>query len=150
MDEQGGPNVARSVEFETDATVTSSVVAAVRARDVHLTNAAAGMVAADGNVSILNGGCGPVVASGGVTIRNGGCGPVITGGDVSFTNGGTQSVMAAGAATIGPNGYVGLVVSPKVTLADGGRVLFSTREALVFGAAAGTVAVVLSRLFRRR
>jgi hypothetical protein len=149
MDEHG-PNMAGSVEFETDATVTGSVVGAVRARDVHLANGAAGFVAAGGNLSILNGGCGPVVAGGDVTIRNGGCGPVIAGGDVSFTNGGTQSVMAAGAATVGANGYVGLVVSPKVTVEDGGKVLFSTREALAFGAAAGVVSLMLSRIFRRR
>lgn len=148
MDEQV-PNIAGSVEFETDAVVKGSVLGAVRARDVHLTNAGAGFVAAGGNVSVLNGGCGPVVATGGVTIHNGGCGPVITGGDVSFTNGGTQSVMAAGGATIGSNGYVGLVVSPTVTVADGGKVLFTTREALLFGAVAGVVAAVLSRVFRR-
>jgi hypothetical protein len=44
----------------------------VRARDVRLEEAAAGFVAADGDLSILNGGCGPVIANGGVTIRNGG------------------------------------------------------------------------------
>ena len=149
MNEQD-PSIAGSVEFETDATVTGSLVGAVRARDVHLTNAAAGFATATGNLSILNGGCGPVVASGGVTIRNGGCGPVIAGGDVSFTNAGTQSVIAARTATVGPNAYVGLVVSPRVTIADGGKVLFSTREALLFGAAAGVVSLMLSRIFRRR
>jgi len=149
MDEQV-PNIAGSVEFEKDAAVSGSVVGVVQARDVHLTKAAAGLLAAGGNVSILNGGCGPVVATGGVTIHNGGCGPVIAGGDVSFTNGGTQSVIAAGAATIGPNGYVGLVVSPNVTVAEGGKVLFSTREAIAFGATAGVVSLILSRIFRRR
>jgi len=66
--------VAKSLEFETDANVTNSLVGLVKARDVHLTDAGAGFVAAEGNFSILNGGCGPVIANGGVTIRNGGCG----------------------------------------------------------------------------
>jgi len=148
MDEQG-PSAARAVEFESDATVTKAAVGLVKARDVHLTNAGAGFVAAEGNLSILNGGCGPVLANGGVTIRNGGCGPVIASGDVSFQNGGTQSVLAAGGATIGPNAFVGVVVSPKVTVKDGGKVLLGTREALAFGAAAGLAFAFLSRLIRR-
>jgi hypothetical protein len=149
MDEHG-QQAAGSLEFEKDASVTRSVVGAVRARDVHLTQAMAGLVAADGNLSILNGGCGPVLANGGVTIRNGGCGPLIANGDVSIQQGGTQSIMAAGAATVGPSAWVGLVVSPKVTVEDGGRVLMSTRQAAAFGAVAGAVAGLLSLAVRAR
>ena len=148
MDEQG-QHAAGSLEFEKDASVTRSVVGAVRARDVHLTQAMAGLVAADGNVSILNGGCGPVLANGGVTLRNGGCGPLIANGDVSIEQGGTQSVMAAGGATIGPSAWVGLVVSPKVTVEDGGKVLMSTRQAAAFGATVGLVVALLTRMVRR-
>lgn len=145
MNEQGG--VAGAMEFQSDATVTRSIVGLVKARDVHLTGSGAGLVAADGNFSILNGGCGPVLANGAVTIRNGGCGPLIANGDVSIENGGTQAILAAGEATIGPRAFVGIVVSPKITVADGGRVLMSSPMALAAGA--GIALLLLARLVRR-
>jgi hypothetical protein len=144
-----GRSAAKALEFETDALVKNSLVGRVKARDVHLTEAAAGFVAAEGNFSILNGGCGPVIANGGVTIRNGGCGPMIANGDVSIEYGGTQSILAAGSATIGRQAFVGFVVSPKVTVEDGGKVLMGPRQAVLFGAAAGVVFALVSRLMRR-
>ena len=148
MDEYS-ERAASSLEFDKDASVERSLIGFVRARDVHLHQAAAGPVAAGGNLSILQGGCGPVIANGSVTIRQGGCGPLIANGDVSIEQGGTQSVIAAGGATLGDHAYVGLVLSPKVTVEDGGRVLMSTPQALAFGAAAGLVFALLSRLVRR-
>jgi len=148
MDEMGR-SAAKSLEFESDAHVKNSLVGFVKARDVHLTEAAAGFVAAEGNFSILNGGCGPVIANGGVTIRNGGCGPMIANGDVSIEYGGTQSILAAGNATIGRQAFVGLVVSPKITVEDGGKVLMTPRQAVLFGAAVGAVCALLFRLIRR-
>jgi hypothetical protein len=133
-----------------DRIVNRSVVGLLRARDAHLTQSGAGLVAARGSLSIENGGCGPVLANGNVTFRNGGCGPLIANGDVSIENGGTQGILAAGEATIGPKALVGFVVSPKVTVAEGGRVLFGSREAVAFGAAAGVALAVLSRVVRRR
>ena len=147
MNEQGG--LAGAVEFKTDANVTRSIVGLVKARDVHLTGSGAGLVAAGANFSILNGGCGPVVANGAVTIRNGGCGPLIANGDVSIENGGTQAVLAAGEATIGPNAFVGIVVSPKVAVEDGARVLMSSPLALAAGAVAGIAVSALTRWIRR-
>jgi hypothetical protein len=144
-----GDGAASKVEVESDARVKRSLVGLLKARDVHLEESAVGLVAAQGNLSVLNGGCGPVLANGGVTIRNGGCGPLIANGDVSIENGGTQAVLAAGGATIGPRALVGLIVSPKVTVAEGGKVLLSSPQALAFGVAAGAASVLLSRLFRR-
>jgi hypothetical protein len=149
MDERGHGS-APSLEFPSDANVTKSVVGLVKARDVHLTGSAAGFVAADGNFSILNGGCGPVLANGSVTIRNGGCGPLVANGDVSIENGGTQVVVASGGARIGPRAFVGVVVSPSVTVEEGGRVLMSSPLALAVGAGAGIAIALLSRLGRRR
>ena len=90
-----------------------------------------------------------MIANGGVTIRNGGCGPMIANGDVSIEHGGTQGILAAGGATIGPRAFVGFVVSPKVTVEDGGKVLMGPRQAVLFGAAAGVLGALLSRLIRR-
>jgi hypothetical protein len=85
--------------------------------------------------------------TGGVTIDNGGCGPLIANGDVSIQNGGTQAILAAGGARVGRNGLVG-IVSPNVTVQEGGRVLVSSP--LVLAAGAGGIAFApLSRLVRR-
>ena len=91
-------------------------------------------IAAGGSLSILQGGCGPVIANGPVTIRQGGCGPLIANGDVSIEQGGSQSVIAAGGATLGDRSFVGLVLSPKVTVEDGAKILMNTPQALAFGA----------------
>lgn len=148
MDEHGAEGSGR--HGLSDRNVNRSIVGILKARDVQLKESGAGLIAAGGRLSILNGGCGPVLANGGVTIRNGGCGPMIANGDVSIENGGTQGIVAAGGATIGPKALVGFVVSPKVTVADGGKVLFSSRQAVAFGAAAGTALALLSRVLRRR
>jgi hypothetical protein len=147
--EEYSDRAASSLEFEKDASVERSLVGFVRARDVHLHQAVAGPIAAGGNLSILQGGCGPVIANGAVTIRQGGCGPTIANGDVSIEQGGTQSIVAAGGATIGDHAYVGLVLSPKVTVEEGGKVLMSTPQALAFGAAVGLVFALISRVTRR-
>ena len=149
MDDRGQGSAA-AIEFPSDANVTRSIVGLVKARDVHLTGSAVGFVAADGNFSILNGGAGPVLANGSVTIRNGGCGPLVANGDVSIENGGSQVVVASGGATIGPRAFVGVVVSPHVTVEDGGRVLVSSPLALAVGAGVGIAVALLSRLARRR
>lgn len=145
LDEQNQRS-ARAREFQKDATVTKSIFGLVRARDVNFNKSIAGLVAADGDLSIVNGGCGPVVANGDVTIRNGGCGPLIANGDVSIENGGTQSVIATGGATIGQRAFVGLVLTPKATVEAGGKVLMSTRQTLAFGTAAGIAFALLTRL----
>jgi len=41
------------------------------------------------------------------------------------------------------------VVSPKVTVEEGGKVPFGSREAVAFGAVAGIAYALLSRLVRR-
>jgi hypothetical protein len=148
MSEQGR-QVAGAAEFQSDATLTRSIVGIVKARDLHLDRSGAGFATTEGDLSITNGGCGPVLANGGVTIQNGGCGPLIANGDVSIENGGTQAILAGGGATIGRNAFVGVVVSPKVTVADGGRVLLNSPMALAVGVGAGVVAGLLSRLARR-
>ena len=95
------------------------------------------------------GGCGPVIANGPVTIRQGGCGPLIANGDVSIEQGGSQSVIAAGGATLGDRSFVGLVLSPKVTVEDGAKILMNTPQALAFGATLGVLVGLAVRLFRR-
>jgi hypothetical protein len=140
---------AGAVEFESDAHVTKSVVGLLKGRDVRLDRSGAGIAVAEGSISILNGGCGPVLANGGITIRNGGCGPLVANGDVSIENGGAQVILAAGGARLGRNAFVGVVVSPKVTIEDGARVLTTSLLPMALGAGVGIAVATLTRLFRR-
>lgn len=88
-----------------------------------------------------------MLCSGNVSIEQGGCGPILARGPVSIRQGGTQSVLA-GEARIETGGFAGLLLSPKVTIEDGGRVLMNTAQAAAFGAAVGTVLGLI--LLRRR
>jgi hypothetical protein len=144
-----GPMVVGAQEFQSDATVKTSVVGILKARDVQLVGAGAGFVGARGGLSIESGGCGAVVTNGAVTIRYGGCGPVIANGDVAIETGGAQAILASGGATIGRNAFAGIVVSPRVTVEAGGRVLTSSPLAVVLGVCAGLAIAVLPRLMRR-
>jgi hypothetical protein len=89
-----------------------------------------------------------VLCSGDVSIQQGGCGPVLARGRVTFSQGGTQSVIA-GEAVVGSGAFVGALLSPKVTVEDGARVLMSTPQAVAFGAAFGAL-VAFVALRRRR
>jgi hypothetical protein len=137
--------VVGSLEAAGDVDVERSLVGAINAHDVRLHQAASGPVMASGDVTITQGGCGPVVCSGDLSIRQGGCGPTIVRGNVTIEQGGTQSVIA-GEAHLGSGSFVGLVAAPKVTIADGARVLMNTPQAAAFGAVLGlTIALFLRR-----
>ena len=139
--------VVGALEAAGDVRVERALVGALNAHDVHLEMAAAGPVLASGDVTLDRAGCGPVLCAGDLTITQGGCGPVLAKGAVSITQGGTQSVIA-GQAHLGRGSFVGLVASPRVTVADGARVLMSTPQAAAFGAAVG--AVIGTFFLRRR
>jgi hypothetical protein len=132
-----------------DGEVRRKLVGVVKAHDVQLSGSAAGLAVAAGDLSVLNGGCGPVLTNGNLTIRNGGCGPVIAKGSASIEKGGTQAIIAAGGARIGRHAFVGVVVSPKVTIEEGGRVLLSSPAAIAVGAAVGFGVALFGRLMRR-
>ena len=125
--------VVKAIEAAGDVTLDRALVGMVSGRDVHLTMA----------------GAGPVIASGQVNINQGGCGPLMTGGDVSIEQGGCQSVIAAGGATLGRQSFVGMVLSPRIEMQDGAKVLMTVPQAAAFGAAVGAVFALLSRARRR-
>jgi hypothetical protein len=70
-------------------------------------------------------------------------------GDASIEKGGTQAIIAAGGARIGRHAFVGVVVSPKATIEEGGRVLLSSPAAIAVGAAVGFGVALFGRLMRR-
>jgi hypothetical protein len=147
--DQHGSSTPGHEDADRSVVVSNTVAGVVRGRDVSLTGSAAAAAMAAGDLSLDQAACGAVLANGGVSIRYGGCGPLLANGDVSIEYGGTQAIVALREASLGRGSFVGFVVSPKVRVEAGGRVLFGTRQALVFGAAAGLVLAVLSRRARR-
>jgi hypothetical protein len=129
--------------------IEKALVGFVRGRDVEIRFAGAGPIAARGDVSIRNGGCGPVATAGNLSIEQGGCGPVLAAGDVSITQGGSQGVISLGEVTLGSGAFAGAILSPSVTVQDGARVMMTTKQALAFGGAAGTI-IGLAMLLRGR
>jgi hypothetical protein len=145
----GTVRVVRAIEAAGDVTLERALVGMVSGRDVQLTMAGAGPVIASGQVAINQGGCGPLMTGGDVTIHQGGSGPIIAKGDVSIEQGGCQSVIAAGGATLGRQSFVGMVLSPRIEVAEGAKVLMTMQQAAAFGAVFGIVFGLLIRARRR-
>jgi hypothetical protein len=146
---QGKGGIVRSVKAEGDVGVERSLVGVINAHDVNIARSGAGPTLVGRDVSIKQGGCGPVIAGGDVSIKQGGCGPVIARGGVSIERGGCQSVIAGGGATLGRSSFVGVVLSPRVSVEEGARVLMSVPQAAALGGALGVVYALLRRLRRR-
>lgn len=154
METSGGEHaeqgIMKTVEAAGDVGIHQALVGLVSGRDVTITRAGAGPVAAQGDVRIQQGGCfGPALVGGDLRIQQGGCGPAMVRGSLSIQQGGTQSVLAAGNATIGRGAFVGVVASPKITVEDGARVLVGTPAAFAAGAAIGAIVAFVAGRRRR-
>jgi hypothetical protein len=150
VEEHAEQGILKTVEAAGDVTVERALVGVVNGRDVSITQAGAGPIAAQGDVRIQQGGCGPVLVGGDLRIHQGGCGPAMVRGNLSIQQGGTQSVLAAGNATVGHGAFVGLVASPKVTVEEGARVMVGTPGAFAAGAAVGALVAMIAGRRRRR
>ena len=106
-----------------DAAIDRSVVRElVAAGPVELSKAGAGTVIAAGDVNVARAGAGALLALGHLDIQQGGaCG------------------LVAGRATVARGGIVGVAITPRLAVSDGGRVLVGPAGALsiMAGAAAG-------------
>jgi hypothetical protein len=132
-----------------DDAMGGRVVGAIGGDHVEVRQAAVGAVAGQ-EVSITNGGVGAIAARRDVSITNGGSGPIAAGGTVSIMNGGAQTIATLGGATLGPRSFVAFVLSPKVTIEQGAKVLMSTPQALAFGAGLGCAMALIKRRGTRR
>jgi len=117
---------------------------------------------AEGDVALSEGGSLAMVAGGNLDIREGGAGFLVAGGDVRVSNGGVGTLIAGGGAefseaTVGQvvtieanvtGGRVGLLVAGRANL-EQSEILISAQQAAVFGAVAGLVVFLLTKLFGR-
>ena len=73
--------------------IERSAVGVVRGKDVEIGTAVAGLVIADGDVSVTQGGGRALVAGGDLRIHQGGGGTLIAAGDASISQGGAGSLL---------------------------------------------------------
>jgi hypothetical protein len=130
--------------------VERGLVGAVQGEEIDIRGSGVGAAAAKRDLFLTNGGAGALAAAGNLTITNGGGGPMAVAGNVSITNGGAQTILAGGGATLGERSFVAFVLSPRVTVEAGARVLVSTRQALAFGAVVAAGIVAATRVFGSR
>lgn len=129
--------------------VERGLVGTVRGDEVDIRDSGVAAAAASRDLFLTNGGAGVLAAAGNLTITNGGGGPMAIGGNLTITNGGAQTILAGGGATLGERSFVAFVLSPKVTVEPGARVLCSTPQALAFGAVVGAAILTASRFLRK-
>lgn len=118
--------------------------------DATLTASAAPVVYAKGNVTVRQSYTSAVLAGGDMDISQAGA-PLIIGKRLDVQQGGAL-VMLSGESAV-TNGFVGVLLTPKATIAEDSRVLIGTKAALIIAAALlggfGLVAVVMVLGVRR-
>ncbi len=118
--------------------------------DATVTASATPVVYAKGNVSVRQSYASAVLAGGDMEISQAGA-PLIIGKRLNVSQGGAVA-MAAGEAEV-TNGFVGILITPKATIAEESRVLIGTKAALIIAAALlggfGLVALVMVLGVRR-
>jgi hypothetical protein len=160
--EEAPPRLRRQARADL-VTIERGAVGLVQAERAEMHGALAGMVFGSKDVTLDRGGAREVVAGGAVRLSRGGAGTILAGGDASVTQGGAGMLVSlghveirqggacglvAGAVTVGRGGIVGLAITPRLEVADGGRVLAGPPMAL--GAVAGVATgVVLGWLIGR-
>jgi len=91
---------------------------------------------------------GPVVAGGNVQFTNSVGGVTVAGGKAEITNSKTGFLISPASSV--EQSTIGVLFAPQAALGKDVKVIMTTQQALLFGAAFGAVAAVLGRLLRRR
>ena len=149
---------------EDGRTLERAFAGVVKAEHVELRSAVAGLVFAEDEVVIERGGARDVVTGGDLRITQGGAGVILTGGDTSIRQGGAGTMISLGRvdleqsgagtviardATVGRGGVVLLAITPRLAVAEGGRV-FGGPAALVAAVVGIGLGFALGQLLRRR
>jgi uncharacterized protein (DUF2345 family) len=120
----------------------------VKAGDNLNVRAGGGMILAAKNDMTISQGGGTVLHAGrDMRISQGGGTVLVAGEDITLSQGG-GAVLIARQAEIG-KGWIGLLLSGKVTLSEGARVLIATPQAVLLGATLGLVFALFNHWLRR-
>ena len=152
------------LETDREVEVRQSAVGLVRAGTVTVSRAALGAVMARGEVSVSQAGARAVLAGGNLRIQQGGGGTFVAGGDAEILQGGVGTLVALGRARFEQGGAVlvlardveaargstiALAISPRITVAPGGRIVAGVRELIIGGLVAGAALGLVTALTRR-
>lgn len=146
---QRGPRLAARVDAEHDAHLKYSLAGYVSAKgDAQVNISAAGIIAAGRDIRLAE--ClGQVIASGfDLHMEDSAALLVKPGKNATLNHAG--SVVFVGQQANVRNSRIGLALARELHLTEGSRVLFSTPQALAFGAAFGAVCAILGWLLHRR
>jgi hypothetical protein len=151
--------------LEADAvTLHQSAVASAKANELRADWSALGVASADSKAKASRSWVGVLAANGEAELEQGYASVVLSAGDVEMEQAGAELVIAGGDVTMEraaalavggrsvtvTSGWVGIVAAPEAQLAEGVRVAFGRREAIVFGAVFGAVFAALVVLFTGR
>ena len=147
-----------------DLTFKTGCIGVLKAEHVEMRTAAAGLVFAEKDIIMERSGARDVVSGGALRITQGGAGMVLAAGDVNIRRGGAGTMVALGRvgmeqsgagflvardATVGRGGVAILALTPRLAVAEGGRV-FGTHTAVVAAFAGVGIGLIVGRLLRRR
>lgn len=111
-------------------------------------NSMAGAIIAGQSAAADNSVAGAVVAGGSIEFNNSAAMVSVVGGTAQIANSST-GVLFAPASTV-EHSRIGVLIAPQAALGKDVKVIMTTQQALLFGAAFGMVAAVLGRYLRRR
>lgn len=136
--ERGAAALIRAEEVELEG---AGAVAIMASDKVEIEGGGAQWIIAGETVSVSRGGAAAMICGGDMTVNTGGGSMLVAGGNMTLNNAG-GAALVAGKATL-HGGYVGICIAAKTSLAEGARVLLTTRQAAAFGAALGLTLALL-------
>jgi hypothetical protein len=128
--------------------VRSGFAPVVQAQEVSIKGGGALVIAAGNDIKIMGGGGTLIGAGNDISIVAGGGSVLKAGNNLSVQSGGGAALIA-NRATLS-NSFVGLMLSRKVEMREGSRVLLGTPQAAALGAALGLIFALVGRWFRRK
>ncbi len=127
--------------------VRSGVAGVVQAGEVSITSGGVLVAVAEQDIKIMSGGGSLLVAGRDMSITSGGGSLLVAGNNMNIQNGGGAAMITSNATL--SRSFVGLLLCSKAEMHEGSRILLSTPQAAVLGAALGIVLAVAGRLLRR-
>lgn len=125
---------AKVTELNADMSAIGAVSGVEKARAMR---SAVGVLASNTETQLTQGYASMVLSAGDVEITQAGAQLVVAAGDVEMSQAG--ALIAAGKSVSINEGWVGILASPEAQIAEGVKVAFGPREAVIFGAVFGAV-----------
>ena len=144
----GEPGNSPETQEPAESTIEKKIVGQVRVdQDVVVQDSLAMAVVAGKNSTMNNSLCGTAVAGGNLQAENSVGVIVVAGGNAGLTNSKT-GLLLTGSATV-EQSTIGVLFAPQAALGKDVKVIMTTQQALLFGAAFGVAAAIFGRLLRR-